>query len=191
MNRLDHNTTVIAGLTASIIALVAVAAAAFAERPVGPVSSGLLAPWVLRPLARTGRANKRDVSATKEMWFTLVEQCRSPPDTSEGENHEPPARSKTSLSVSLFPSSPSSLSLPLPRRSAASTRCLQGRTPSPARRDRRLSRPPKTSPVTVVHSGASTWQVTLIGVVAAVAAAVVTAIVRAHSRTTKLRATAS
>jgi hypothetical protein len=47
-------------------------------------------------------------------------------------------------------------------------------------------------PVTVVHAGATTWQVALIALLAAVAAAIVTAIaLRVHSRTTKLRPTAS
>jgi hypothetical protein len=48
---------------------------------------------------------------------------------------------------------------------------------------------PYTPAVTVVHhSGASTWQVTLIAVLAAAVAAGVTAIaLRVHSRTTRLR----
>ena len=51
---------------------------------------------------------------------------------------------------------------------------------------------PYATPVTVVHSGASTWEVALIATLAAVAAAVGTAIAnRAHGRTTKVRATAS
>ena len=51
---------------------------------------------------------------------------------------------------------------------------------------------PYATPVTVVHSGASTWEVVLIAALAAVAAAVGTTIaVRAHGRTTKLRTTAS
>jgi hypothetical protein len=46
---------------------------------------------------------------------------------------------------------------------------------------------PYATPVTVVHSGASTWQVVLIALLAAVAAAVGTALaVRAHGRMTKL-----
>jgi hypothetical protein len=46
---------------------------------------------------------------------------------------------------------------------------------------------PYATPATVVHSGASTWEVVLIAALAAVAAAAGTAIaVTAHGRTTKL-----